>query len=152
MKALHHHCIIDIQIIISIIIDIQISRPVNPASKYNQCELADTQGGKYLMHWVLKYSNYWWGCGERRWRGVNPRKRVYSSRNSQIPPSLLARTKQTKMTLIVLGRERASAWKKHWRKQRMGNQVKVHLVAKVDHLVIISVVFITIVHHYRCNC
>ena len=50
MKALHHHCIIDIQIIISIIIDIQISRPVNPASKYNQCELADTQGGKYSMH------------------------------------------------------------------------------------------------------
>ena len=50
MKALHHHCIIDIQIIISIIIDIQISRPVNPASKYNQCELADTQGGKDSMH------------------------------------------------------------------------------------------------------
>ena len=102
-------------------------------------------GSIQCIRWVLKYSNYWWGCGERRWRGVNPRKRVYSSHNPNNPPSLLAQTKQTKITLIVLGRERASAWKKHWRKQRMGNQVKVHLVTKVDHLVIISVVFITIV-------
>ena len=99
MKALHHHCIIDIQIIISIIIDIQISRPVNPASKYNQCELPDTQGGKYSMHSMS--AQVFKLLMRRRWRGVNPRKRVYSSHNPHNPPSLLARTKQTKMTQTV---------------------------------------------------